>query len=97
MIMVTSERRCCSEAVGRAEEGLSFQHQSFTGCKQQKSPIPEEQILISQVARISSVALKRQLFFVLLYLMYAFIYLFDALNIIWSPNPHKEIWLAGQE
>lgn len=76
MIMVTSERRCCSEAVGRAEEGLSFQHQSFTGCKQQKSPIPEEQILISQVARIFSVALKRQLFlFCYTSCMHLFIYL----------------------
>jgi len=57
MSMVTSERRR-----RRAEEGLRLEHWSFTCSKQQKVLTREEQILISHVARIFSVVLKRQLF-----------------------------------
>lgn len=62
MSTVTSERR------RRAEEGLSLEHWSFTCCKQQKVPTREEQILISHVARIFSVVLKRQLFCFILFI-----------------------------
>ena len=84
MSKITSQRR------RGAEEGLSLEHWSFTRCKQQEVPIREEQILISHVARIFSVVLKRQLFCFILFINL----FFDDLNIIrrGSQNPHSKIW-----
>lgn len=85
---VTSEKRCSPEATGGAERGLNPRTGFSCFVHRRDVPIPEEEILISQVAQIFlCVVQKRQLFcFVLV----------DNLNIPWNVNPNSrnKIWIG---